>query len=48
MCFDWLMVRSLERTEILGRLGSGEGGLCGGICKRVRVPFGFRMMWSDL
>lgn len=48
MCFDGLMVRSLERTEIFGRLGSGEGGLCGGISNRVRVPFGLKIMWSDL
>ena len=41
------MVRSLERTAV-GRVGSGEGGLCGGMLKRVRVPFGFRMMLRAL
>lgn len=47
MCFDGLMVRSLERTGV-GSVGSGEGGLCGCVSKRVRVPFGLRMMWSAL
>jgi len=42
-----LMGRSLERTGV-GSEGSGEGGLCGGMLKRVRVPFGLRMMLRAL
>lgn len=47
MCFNLLMGRSLERAGV-GRLGSGEGWLCGGVCKRVRVPSWFKIMWSAL
>jgi len=41
------MGRSLERTGVW-RVGSGEGGLCGGMLKRVRVPSGLRMMLRAL
>ena len=44
---DGLMVRSLERTGLEG-LGSGVAGDSGCLSKRVRVPFGLRMMWRNL
>lgn len=47
MCFDWLMVMSLESAGV-GRFGSGEGGDCGNFCKRVTVPFGLRIKLSTL
>lgn len=45
MPFDWLMMRSLERT---GRVGSSEGGESGGLLGRVIVPFGLRIRFSCL
>ena len=45
MPFDWLIMRSLERTR---RVGSSEGGLSGGLFCRVIVPFGLRIRLSCL
>lgn len=47
MCFDWLIVMSLE-SAVVGRFGFGDGGDCGIFCKRVTVPFGLRIRLSTL